>query len=81
TDTEALAVNWQDQIVGSYIDSLGATHAFVLTNPLNQPNWQSVDEPKALGLTVLTSIQDHDYMVGYYLDGSGKINGFLATPQ
>jgi len=81
TDTEALAVNWQDQIVGSYIDGLGTTHAFVLTNPLNQPNLQSIDEPKAVGLTVLTSIQDHDYMVGYYLDGSGKINGFLATPH
>jgi hypothetical protein len=80
-DTEALAVNWQDQIVGSYLDALGITHAFVLTSPLNQPLWQSIDEPKAVGFTVLTSIQDKDFMVGYYLDGSGNTNGFLATPK
>jgi hypothetical protein len=81
TDTEALAVNWQDQVVGSYLDSAAVTHGFVLTNPLKQPNWQSVDEPKATTITVLTSIEDHDYMVGYYLDSTGKVNGFLASPQ
>jgi hypothetical protein len=80
-DTEALAVNWQDQIVGSYLDASAITHAFVLTSPLNQPVWISIDEPKSVGLSVLTSIQDHDYMVGYYLDSAGKMNGFLATPQ
>jgi probable HAF family extracellular repeat protein len=78
--TEALAVNWQDQVVGFWSTNSGTKHAFVLTNPLNAPVWQTIKEPKADGTTVLTSIQDHDYMVGYYVDGAGHTNGFLATP-
>jgi probable HAF family extracellular repeat protein len=79
--TEALAVNWQDQLVGSYQDGGSkTTHAFVLSTPLTSPQWQSIDEPKASGVSVLTSIEDHDYMVGYYIDSNGVTNGFLATP-
>lgn len=81
TNTQGLAINWQDQIVGSFADSSGNTHGFVLSDPLATPQWQQIDEPKADGATVLTSIQDKEYMVGYYQVGSGGYtNGFLATP-
>jgi hypothetical protein len=70
-----------DQIVGSYVDSAGATHGFLLTNPLEESiSWQPIDEPNAAGLTVTTGINQHDQIVGYYVDGSGNTNGFLATP-
>jgi len=80
--TEALAINWQDQIVGSTVlaGSKSITHGFILTDPLQQPTWQEIDEPKADGTTVVASIENHDYMVGYYIDGSGLTNGFVATP-
>lgn len=81
TNTQALAVNWQDQIVGSYVDSNGATHGFLMSNPLNHPTWMTIDEPKANGVTVLTSLENHDYIVGYYIDSVGNTNGFLMTPQ
>ena len=81
TATQALAVNWQDQIVGLFVDAAGQTHGFILTNPLNQPDWVQVDDPKASGPTVITSIENHDYMVGYYADNAGHTDGFVATPQ
>jgi hypothetical protein len=85
--TKPWGINWQDQIVGQYTDS-GApsdpapTHGFVYTDPLTKPYWASIDEPNANGYTVLTSIQDSDYMVGYYRGADGKhTNGFLASPK
>jgi hypothetical protein len=77
--TKAYAINWQDQIVGSYVDLSGATHGFILTNPLTSQQWTTIDEPNAAGTTVVTSIEDHRNMVGYYVDGSGNTNGFLGT--
>jgi hypothetical protein len=79
-NTQARAINWQDQMVGSYVDGSGKTHGFLLSTPLAKPQWQQIDEPRAEGATVVTSIEDHDYMVGYYVAG-GYTNGFLATPK
>jgi len=81
TSTEALAVNWQDQIVGSWVDAGGQTHGFIMSNPLNQPSWTQIDDPKASGPTVIASVENHDYMVGYYVDADGHTDGFVATPQ
>jgi hypothetical protein len=78
--TEALGLNWQDQIVGTYEDTSKAWHGFILTSPLSGPAWISVDEPKSDSMTVVSSISDTDYLVGYYLDSYGNTNGFLATP-
>ena len=78
TATQALAVNWQDQIVGSFVDAAGQTHGFILTDPLNQPNWVQVDDPKASGPTVITGIEnttiwsDTTRTTGPYRDGSSR---------
>jgi hypothetical protein len=78
--TEALAVNYEEQVVGYYVDSNGM-HGFVLTNPENpsQQFWQSIDEPNAAGVTVVTSINVHHTITGWYVDASGNTNGFVAT--
>ena len=79
--TEALSINFQDQIVGYYVDSKG-THGFILTNPQspNQRTWQSVDEPDAApGTTVITAMNNHHQICGYYVDKYGNTNGFTAT--
>jgi hypothetical protein len=80
--TEFLGVTIRDYIVGSYVDSRGVTHGFLLASPLSKnPTWQSIDDPDAVGPTVVTSINAHLDLVGYYVDSQGNTNGFLATPS
>lgn len=79
--TQALSINWQDEIAGSYTDSAGKTHGFVLDNLLGTPAWVApIDDPSANGMTVVTGIQNHHDLVGYYIDGGGNTDGFLAMP-
>lgn len=81
--TQALGLNWQDQVVGDYEDASGAIHGFVLTYPTNggtKQYWQSVDEPNAGGTTVITGMNNHSGICGWYVDGSGNVNGFVASP-
>jgi hypothetical protein len=81
--TYALSLNWQDQLVGDYVDSSGLTHGFVLTYPTNggaKQIWQSVDDPNAAYGTWITGINNHDAICGYYKDASGIQHGFVATP-
>lgn len=73
-------VNWQDDIVGAYTDSSG-THGFILSNPLTSQTWQKVDEPntsESKPNTVVTSVNNHHAMVGFYTDTKGNVDGFLA---
>ncbi|MBV9718109.1 MAG: hypothetical protein JOZ77_02235 [Candidatus Eremiobacteraeota bacterium] len=80
--TEPTGVNWQDQITGSFVDSANHTHGFLLSHPLGSEGWTQIDAPHSKGATVVTSVENHDYMVGYYIDDDkGNTNGFLATPQ
>jgi probable HAF family extracellular repeat protein len=80
--TEALGINWQDEIAGVYADSAGKMHGFVLDNLLGTPDWAApIDDPSANGTTVVTGIQNHHDLVGYYVDGGGNTNGFLAMPS
>ena len=79
TVTEATSVNWADDIVGFFEGRGGEKHGFLLTNPLTSQSWQEVDEPLADGLTVVTGINNHHVMVGYYKDAKKDIDGFTAT--
>ena len=80
SSTQAFAINHAAEVVGSYVDGAG-THGFILTKPGNPSgqSWQSVDEPNAAGTTVVTSINDHDTITGWYVDASGHTDGFTAT--
>jgi hypothetical protein len=82
SSTQALAVNYQEQVVGSYSGANGGgTHGFILINPRSPSGqfWQSIDEPKADGITVVTSINGHHNICGWYVDSTGRTNGFVAT--
>jgi hypothetical protein len=84
TNTYALSVNWSDQVVGYYTDSSGMSHGFILTGPTKggaEQVWQTIDEPNAVYGTVVTGINNHHVIVGYYFDGSGVKHGFVATPK
>jgi hypothetical protein len=76
--TSPTGINWTDDIVGSYTDALSNTHGFLLTNVLTSQLWQQIDEPNAQGETVVTSVNNHHAMVGFYKDSTGNLNGFMA---
>jgi hypothetical protein len=81
TSTQAHGLDFEEQIVGSYVDSGGLTHGFILTNPTSPSGqlWQTVDEPNAAGTTVINGINTRHAIVGWYLDSSGYTHGFTAT--
>ena len=81
TNTTAFGVNQNDQIVGSYIDSAKNTHGFVLSSPLHNAHFQSIDDPNGVGTTILNGINDNGALVGFYVDGNGNTDGVLATPK
>ena len=83
TNTYALSLNWQDQVVGSYTDQAGMSHGFMLTGPTrggSQMLWQSIDAPNATQGTWVTGINNHGQICGYYVDAAGHSHGFLANP-
>lgn len=79
TSTQALGVNRSDQIVGVYTDNAGKMHGFVLSSPLRNARWQTIDDPHGRGTTTVNGLSDNAKLVGFYVDGAGKTHGFLAT--
>ncbi len=80
TATQPAAIDWTDDIAGSYEDASSNTHGFVLVNPLASQAWTEIDDPSADGgETVVTGINNHSTLTGYYQPPSGSINGFLAA--
>lgn len=77
-NTQARGINWQDQLVGSFVDSSGVTHGFILTDPLSHPQWVPFDDPKAAGTTVVSGVDNHDDLVGYYLDANQRPQSFYC---
>ncbi len=81
TSTQPYGLDFEEQVVGSYVDNSGATHGFILTNPTSPSKrfWQSVDDPAAAGTTVITSINAVHAIAGWYLDSQGNRHGFTAV--
>ena len=77
-NTTALGVNSSDQIVGVYVDGANKMHGFLLSHPLNQARWQSIDDPNGIGTTTINGINDNGDLVGFYVDGAGNTDGMLA---
>lgn len=79
TNTTPFGVNLSDQIVGSYVDGAGMTHGFLLTSPLKNAKWKSIDDPNGIGTTVINGLNGKGNLVGFYVDSAGNTDGFLAT--
>jgi len=80
--TYPTGVNWQDQVVGYYVDSSQNTHGFMLLNPdapASSQVWETVDDPLASGYTMVSHINTHHTITGWYKDASGGIHGFVGT--
>jgi probable HAF family extracellular repeat protein len=78
TGTQCLGISNKGEIVGFYTDGAGATHGF--THQWNKKSFQTVDDPRGIGMTLVNGVNDNGDLVGFW--GSGdKATGFVATPQ
>jgi|HubBroStandDraft_5_1064220.scaffolds.fasta_scaffold03704_8 hypothetical protein len=65
-------------LVGSYSNAKG-THGFILRSAGGNAVWQSVDEPNAKNFTVITGMNNHHVICGWYVDAAGHNHGFVGT--
>jgi len=82
TATYPMGVNWEGQVVGYYTDGQQNVHGFLLLNPDASPSgqtWETIDEPLANNYTVVSHINTHRYITGWYKDANGHLNGFVGT--
>ncbi len=79
--TMAFGINNLKTIVGAYVDHTGATHGFILTSPLRNPMFVSVDDPNAVGMTVINGLNNRGQFVGFYMDSAGNTDGMLIRPH
>ena len=82
--TTPSGINSQGYVVGSYTDRSNKVHGFLLFNPAAPPSqmvWQEIDEPKNLGVTVVSGINDGDDICGWYKGASSEYHGFVAMPS
>lgn len=80
TATYFLGINWEDQIVGYYVDRSQVTHGFILLNPASSGRvWETVDAPAADNYTVVSDINTHHYITGWYRALHGRMRGFVGT--
>jgi hypothetical protein len=79
-ETRAFGITTFDRIVGSYVDGRG-THGFVSMDPqkIHKAVWQPINYPFSKS-TVVTGINIHGMLSGYYVKKDGTTHGFIATP-
>jgi probable HAF family extracellular repeat protein len=77
---QALGVNNEDQVVGSFTDGNGATHGFLWDKGSN--SYTTIDDPNGVkgktAMTVVNGINDKGQLVGFYLDTHGNTDGMLV---
>lgn len=76
--TQALGLNDNKQVVGTYNDSKGAGHGFVYNT--GTKTYQAINYPGSLS-TVVNGINDNGWMVGFYVAKNGNTVGFVAEPK
>ena len=78
--TQALGINNDDQVVGSFTDNAGLTHGFLFDE--HSQTYSTIDDPNELrapgGGTVLNGINDKGQVVGFYVDKAGNTDGLLV---
>ena len=72
--TQALGLNNEGEVVGSWTDGAGNTHGFLYD--LRNGQYTTIDEGNKT-MTVINGLNDKDELVGFYLDAKGNTNGLL----
>jgi probable HAF family extracellular repeat protein len=73
---QALGVNNEDQVVGSFVDAQGNTHGFLFDD--HSKSYTTIDDPNAQGTTVVNGLNDKGQLVGFFLDKAGNTDGMLV---
>ncbi|MDR3529039.1 MAG: hypothetical protein P4L90_00580 [Rhodopila sp.] len=73
---QALGVNNEDEVVGSFTDAAGNTHGFLYD--AQSKSYTTIDDPNAHGMTVVNGLNDKGQLVGFYLDAAGNTDGMLV---
>lgn len=78
---QALGINNEDQVVGSYTDATGQMHGFLFDE--QSKTYATIDDPNGVkgptGMTVLNGINDKGQIVGFYLDKAGNTDGIVVN--
>jgi probable HAF family extracellular repeat protein len=78
---QALGINNEDQVVGSYTDATGQMHGFLFDD--KSQKYTTIDDPNGVkgptGMTVVNGINDKGQLVGFYLDAAGNTDGMLVN--
>ena len=79
TATSFLGINNNGLVDGVETLANGTiTHG--ITYNINNGMFNVVDDPFGIGTTTLNGLNDRGQLTGFYTDGNGNTNGFLATP-
>ena len=78
SNSSALGINNQGQVVGQYRDSGGHDHGYVYSVADN--SYATIDDPDAATGMVACGINDQGQVVGSYKDAAGARHGFIANP-
>ncbi len=78
TFTQALGLNNKGQVVGAYTDVNNNSHGFVWTSA---GGFQTIDDPRGVGTTLINGINDKGVLVGFYVDSDGNTDGLVAFPH
>jgi probable HAF family extracellular repeat protein len=80
TFTQALGLNNDGDVVGSFVDAAGNTHGFIYN--ISAGTYQMIDDPSAVGPggTVINGINDNGNIVGFFTDANKNVDGLVGTP-
>jgi len=73
---QALGVNNEHEVVGSFTDAAGSTHGFLFD--AQSKSYTTIDDPNAHGMTVVNGLNDKGSLVGFYLDAAGNTDGMIV---
>jgi hypothetical protein len=80
---QALGINNEDEVVGSYEDKTKATFGFLYNEHTGQ--YTTISDPNTpvnagpATMTVINGLNDKGQLVGFYLDSGGITEGLIAT--
>ncbi|MBV9282458.1 MAG: hypothetical protein JOZ41_20460, partial [Chloroflexi bacterium] len=78
TFTQALGLNNQGEVVGTYNDRAGTAHGF--TYDTRSGAFHEVNVPRSTS-TVINGVNDHGWIVGFYTAPNKDTIGFVGKPQ
>jgi uncharacterized membrane protein len=76
-DTEILGLNNEGTVVGIYRGAHNQTHGFIYSAGV----YKTLDDPDAVGTTLVNGINNLGTVVGFYIDAKGNTDGFVAYPN